>query len=101
VANERARACGRVPIYWWHKASGQAVVTLDGRDYYLGAFGSPESRAEYERVTGEWLRVLPGAGPIHDDHRARDQHQRVVVVVVYPERAANLGLPSLRREISA
>jgi integrase len=46
---------GRVPAYRRHKATGQAVVTLDGTDFYLGVFGSPPSHAEYNRLVGEWL----------------------------------------------
>jgi integrase len=37
-------------------------VTLDGRDIYLGRYGSPESRAEFDRILAEWLsngRRLP------------------------------------------
>jgi hypothetical protein len=30
---------GSVPTYRFHKARGPAVVTLDGRDYYLGPYG--------------------------------------------------------------
>jgi hypothetical protein len=37
------------PSYCLHKASGRAVVRIDGRDRYLGPHGSPESHAEYER----------------------------------------------------
>jgi hypothetical protein len=51
-----------VPSYRRHRASGQAVVTLDGRDFYLGLYGSRASRAEYDRLIGEWLangRRLP------------------------------------------
>ena len=50
------------PRYRKHKASGQAVVTIDGQDYYLGPHGSRPSRREYERLIGEWLqndRSLP------------------------------------------
>lgn len=36
-----------VPKYLRHKASGQAVVRIDGRDVYLGVYGSPESRKRY------------------------------------------------------
>ena len=43
------------PAYTKHRASGQAVVTLDGRDVYLGPHGSRASRAEYDRLIGEWL----------------------------------------------
>lgn len=35
--------------------SGQAVVRLNGRDFYLGKFGSPAARGEYERLIAEWL----------------------------------------------
>ena len=52
----------RTPSYRFHKPSGQAVVTLDGRDFYLGRFGSRESRGEYDRLLAEWLangRRLP------------------------------------------
>lgn len=45
----------RVPGYRRHKASGQAVVTFAGRDFYLGPHGSPESKAEYRRLTAEYL----------------------------------------------
>src|SRR5687768_5693111 len=45
----------RVPAYRRHKPSGQAVVTLGGRDVYLGAHGSDRSRAAYERAVAEWL----------------------------------------------
>ena len=31
------------PKYRLHRASGQAVVTLDGKDRYLGPFGTTES----------------------------------------------------------
>lgn len=43
------------PKYRRHRASGQAVVTLDGRDFYLGAHGTRTSKAEYDRLIGEWL----------------------------------------------
>jgi len=45
----------RVPAYRSHKASGQAVVTICGRDHYLGLWRSKASRIEYDRVIGEWL----------------------------------------------
>jgi integrase len=51
-----------LPAYRRHKASGQAIVTLDGQDFYLGVYQSPASKAEYSRLTGEWLaagRRLP------------------------------------------
>jgi integrase len=52
----------RLPKYSKHKASGQAVVTLNGQDFYLGPYGSKASRLEYDRLTSEWLaagRMVP------------------------------------------
>jgi hypothetical protein len=43
------------PKYRKHKASGQAVVTLNGRDHYLGPYGSRASRTLYDRLTSEWV----------------------------------------------
>lgn len=48
------RRSGRVPSYCLHKASSQAVVRINGRDYYLGTFGSDKSHAEYEQLISEW-----------------------------------------------
>jgi integrase len=45
----------RTPSYRLHKPSGQAVVTLDGHDHYLGRWDSPESHAEFDRLMSEWL----------------------------------------------
>ena len=44
-----------VPKYRKHKASGQAIVTLNGRDIYLGPWRSKISRLEYDRRISEWL----------------------------------------------
>jgi len=50
----------RVPAYRLHKARGSAVVTIEGRDIYLGPYGSPESRARYSRLVADHLRGEPG-----------------------------------------
>jgi len=44
-----------VPKYCLHRASGQAVVNLGGKDFYLGPHGSTASKAEYDRLIAEWL----------------------------------------------
>ena len=44
-----------VPKYRKHKQSGQAIVTLGGRDYLLGPHGTRVSRDEYDRLIKEWL----------------------------------------------
>lgn len=45
----------RIPSNRRHSATGQAVVTLEGRDYYLGGYGSEVSRVEYDRLVAEYL----------------------------------------------
>ncbi|MCH8968607.1 MAG: site-specific integrase [Planctomycetes bacterium] len=45
----------RVPKYRLHKSSGQAVVDLNGRTFYLGSHGTKTSKAEYDRLVAEWL----------------------------------------------
>ena len=44
-----------VPKYRLHRGSGQAVVTLHGKDYYLGPWKSAASRVEYDRIIAEHL----------------------------------------------
>jgi integrase len=44
----------RVPGYRKH-SSGQARVTLDGKDHLLGPYGTAESKEAYRRLIAEWL----------------------------------------------
>lgn len=44
-----------VPRYRRHRASGQAVTTINCRDYYLGPYGTKASHLEYDRLIQEWL----------------------------------------------
>jgi integrase len=47
----------RTPKYRHHKAKNLAVVTISGRDIYLGKFNSPESKHEYRRLVGEYMQT--------------------------------------------
>ena len=49
------RLSNSLPKYRKHKATGRAVVTLDGREFYLGAHGTKASKVEYDRLVSEWL----------------------------------------------
>jgi hypothetical protein len=56
-----------LPTYRKHKVSGQAVVTIGGKDIYLGAHGTKASKIEYDRIIADYLaagRRLPVAS--HD-----------------------------------
>ena len=45
----------RVPSYRRHKPTGQAVVTINGSDLYLGKWNTAASRTEYDRLIAEFL----------------------------------------------
>ena len=53
-----------VPKYRKHRASGQAIVTLNGRDHYLGPHRTQASRIEYDRLIGrvarKWTQPVAG-----------------------------------------
>ena len=46
----------KLPSYRLHKPSGQAVVRLDGRDYYLGRDGTEARHEAYRRTIARWLK---------------------------------------------
>lgn len=45
----------RIPAYRHYKPKNLAVVRIDGRDIYLGRYGSPESHERYNREVAQWL----------------------------------------------
>src|SRR5438552_3618923 len=51
----RQLSASPVPKMTKHKASGRAVVRLNGRDCYLGEWGSKAAKAEYDQLIGSWL----------------------------------------------
>lgn len=56
----------RTPTYRYHKARDCAVVTINGRDHYLGEYDSETSWEKYHRLVAEHLaarQVLPPAMP--------------------------------------
>ena len=44
------------PSYLLHRPTGQARVRIDGKDYYLGEHGTPDSFAQYEELVSQWLK---------------------------------------------
>jgi len=63
-----------VPKYRKHRASGQAVVTIGGKDFYLGPHGTKASKLEYDRLVPEWLVA---GRPVQ--HPARMEPKRLTV----------------------
>jgi hypothetical protein len=50
------------PKYRHHKARNLAVVRTEGKDHYLGRYGSEESKAEYHRLLADWRAGLLRVG---------------------------------------
>lgn len=48
------------PSYRFHRPSGLAVVTIDGRDEYLGRWSSPESLSLYHQALRRWAGAAQG-----------------------------------------
>jgi integrase len=67
-----------VPSYRLHKARKCAVVTLDGTNFYLGPYDSPDSYEKYARLIAEWKSkkslpvAAPGAGQEAAANKVRD-----------------------------
>jgi integrase len=55
------------PKYRRHKFSGKAIVTLNGREFYLGPYGSKASRIEYDRLIAEWMANHRHLSPADSD----------------------------------
>ena len=69
------RSVIRFPSLRRHKASGQAVVTVRGRDIYCGRYGTPEADETYRRVIAELVSSGPEVVRHHGLARpGRGQH---------------------------
>ncbi len=74
-----------VPRYSKHRASGQAVVTLSGQDFYLGPHGTKASKLEYDRVIAEWL--ARGRRPLNRGDGESAELTNVELIVRYKRHA--------------
>ena len=55
------------PKYRLHKSTGQAVVRIDGKDFYLGKHGTPGSKERYAALMAEYLTVRKVPQLEHED----------------------------------
>jgi hypothetical protein len=59
-----------LPRYRKHRASGQAIVTISGKDHYLGPHGTKASKLLYDRLIAEYLaagRMAPAPDEPEED----------------------------------
>jgi integrase len=66
----------KIPSYRLHKPSGKAIVVIRNRMYYLGKFGSAESKDEYSRIIAEWAAQSGDLAP----PRPRDRPGEVLTI---------------------
>lgn len=52
-----------IPQLVHHKPSGHGRVRLDGKDVYLGPYGTDECEEAYRRAIAEWLETGEAPGP--------------------------------------
>jgi integrase len=83
----------RKPSLRLHKPSKQAVVTIDGKDHYLGPWGSRWAQIEYDRLIGEWA-ASGGVG------KAADRAVTVAELVLAYRKFANTYYAAPSREVA-
>jgi len=70
-------SANHVPKYRHFKPKNLGVVRIDGKDFYLGKFGSPESYERYRRLLAERFS-RPAASP---SNRAAKPQSEVIMIV--------------------
>lgn len=55
MKNVTEKSKNAIPKLRLHKASGRAYVVLNGRSFFVGAYGDPEAEQNYNRIIAEWL----------------------------------------------
>lgn len=71
----------KIPSYCHHKASGQAVVRIDGKDEYLGPYGTVESYEKYNRlITERYPNGLNSVEPSLAFHTLPHRDKEITIV---------------------
>ncbi len=63
----------RLPKIQHHKARNRARVSIGGRKYDLGPYGSPEVKEKYDVLIAEWLKLRDNPGLFHSVHADQGQ----------------------------
>lgn len=99
----RPKASFKAPTYRLHRASGQAVASLSGREFYLGKHGTPESREKFAQLVKAYregkplaARAKPGFSELvgaHVDRVRPTLIERVRIVDVAPSAPPSEAVP--------
>ena len=73
-----ARPKKLVPSYQLHKSTGQARTYIDGRDFYLGPYGSDESRRRF----GELIALRQSGLPLESKSVTEDDRGPSIAEVI-------------------
>lgn len=95
----------RIPSYRKHH-SGQARVTISGRDYYLGPYDSEQSKTAYQRLISEYLATNGAMQPTasHDELTIVEMLDQFVTYAnsYYGQESTELGdLKRIMRRLNA
>ncbi|HEV3235339.1 MAG TPA: hypothetical protein VGZ25_00020, partial [Gemmataceae bacterium] len=86
---------GALPAYRHHKARDLAVVTIEGRDYYLGPYGTPSSKKKYVALIRAWQkRQTPGDPPTVEPLRANEETTVNELILAYLKHVAGYYKPN-------
>lgn len=72
------------PKYRRHKPTGQAVVRIDGRDFYLGKYGTQESRERYAVLIADYL-TIGSRGPVPEPESDRGRSVDEVIAAYWEQ----------------
>lgn len=91
----------RPPRYTLHKRSGHARCWIDGKEYFLGRHGSPESRAEFARLLAEW-QTTHTAPPRRSERGRTDStvHELALAFFEHAEHHYRTGDGATSRELA-
>lgn len=73
------------PSYRLHKARNCAVVTINGKNHYLGPYDSPESHREYARLINELKAAPAPAEPGASDDAALPMNELLAAYWLHAE----------------
>jgi len=86
---------GGVPAYRCHKARNLGVVTIEGRDHYLGPFGTSASKQKYAGLIRAWQeRAAKGAEPAPEPLPANGQATVNDLTLLFPKHVSAYYKPN-------